>query len=143
MTSINPTKLILGVLTPFVAAGSAWLTAAVGRYGVHLDPSGINALGVAGATVGAAAMLKLIHDLERNPTVERIFHSVEGAVIPVATAVQAADPKAGATVDDAVAQAKREVQAQFNELVAKLPQSPVAAAPAVQSAPAPVPPPAA
>ena len=63
---MNAQKLILTVLTPFIAAGSAWLVAAAAKYGVHLDASGVNALGVAGATAGTAAMLKLIHDLEKR-----------------------------------------------------------------------------
>lgn len=56
-------KLVLGLLGPFVTAGSGWLAGAVGKYGMHLDKSGINALGVAGATAGASFVLKLIHDL--------------------------------------------------------------------------------
>lgn len=58
------TKLILGLFGPAIAAGSGWLAAAAGKYGVHLDASGINALAVAGATAGTAIVVKLIHDVE-------------------------------------------------------------------------------
>jgi hypothetical protein len=137
--SLNPTKLLLGIATPIVAAGSAWLAAAAAKYGIHLDASGINALGIAGATAGAAAMVKLIHDVEKDPKVAKVVHSIEAGAVPVVSAVEKADPGANNLVDDAIAQAQRAVQAQFNELVAQLPQPSPAPAPAAP-APAPVPP---
>lgn len=153
MPDLNPTKLILGVLTPFVSAASAWLVAAAAKYGVHLDPSGVNALGVAGATAGAAAMMKLIHDVEGAPKVAAVVQTVEKDASGVAGQVERADPGAKALVDGAVAEASRVLQQQFNDFVAGLPQPsagpapdapaspPVPVAPAVAAvAPAPEPP---
>jgi hypothetical protein len=70
--STNQIKWILGLLAPLIAAAAAWLTAAVAKYGVHLDPSGVNAALVAGATGGLAVMVKLIHDVE-----SKVDHDVD------------------------------------------------------------------
>lgn len=141
--SLNPAKLLLGLLTPLIAAASAWLVAAAAKYGVHLDPSGVNALGVAGATAGAAAMVKLIHDVESHPTVAGVAAGAKAG----AGAVEALDPGARAFLQDAADQAAKALQAQFNELAAALPASPAtppspvpvpaAPAPAAPAAPAP------
>lgn len=145
---MNLTKLILGLLTPVVAAASAWLVAALAKYGVHLDPSGVNALAVAGATAGAAAMVKLIHDVEGKPKVA----AVVGEAGKVDAALVAADPKANQQLEDAVAEVQRAAEARFAELEAKIPQpapvAPVAPDPAPAAPVAPetvpvVPPPAA
>ena len=77
---VNPTKLVLGVLAAPITALSAWLTASVAKYGVHLDASGVNAALIAGATCGITVMVKLIHDVET--TIEH-------------------DPKAKQDIDDA------------------------------------------
>lgn len=132
---MNPTKLILGVLTPLIAAGSAWLVAAAAKYGLHLDPSGVNALAVTGATAGTAAMVKLIHDVEHKPHVAAVIGDAEKVV----GAVEAADPSAKQTLEDAVAEVQRAAEAKFAELEAKIPQPPVAPAPPVAPVePAPV-----
>lgn len=90
MQSIHPTKVKLAILTPILAAGSAWLCAAVAKYGIHLDPSGVNAALVTGAAAAAGVGVKLIHDVEtRNP-------AVAGAVTELETAVKAADPSLAA-----------------------------------------------
>ncbi len=78
--STNQIKWILGLLAPLIAAAAAWLTAAVAKYGVHLDPSGVNAALVAGATGGLAVMVKLIHDVE-----SKVDHDVD-AKLPAADA---------------------------------------------------------
>lgn len=131
--NLNPTKLVLGLLTPFIAAASAWLAAAAAKYGVHLDPAGINALGVAGATAGAAAMVKLIHDVESKPSVAQLVGEAQKIAVQ--------NPDVKALVQGAVEQAQKVLQAQFNELVAAIPQPPAAPAPVVAPAPAPAPPP--
>lgn len=122
---MNPTKLILGLLTPLIAAGSAWLAGAAAKYGLHLDASGVNALGVAGATAGAAALVKLIHDVEAKPQVR----SAVGDVVGFAAAE---DPKAKETLEDVAAQIYAAAEARFQELAAKIPApapAPVAAVP--------------
>jgi hypothetical protein len=86
---LNPTKTSLGVLAPLVTALSAWLTASVAKYGVHVDPSGVNAALVAGATCGIAVMVKLIHDVEEDPKIKAV--SADADV--VASAVEQADPQ--------------------------------------------------
>lgn len=121
---MNLTKLILGLLTPVVAAASAWLVAALAKYGVHLDPSGVNALAVAGATAGAAAMVKLIHDVEHKPAVVAVVGDASKVAGSVDQALVAADPKAGQTLEDAVAEVQRAAEARFAELEAKIPQPP-------------------
>jgi hypothetical protein len=85
---LNPTKLCLGVLAPLITALSAWLTASIAKYGVHLDPSGVNAALVSGATCGIAVMVKLIHDVEEDPKVKAVSADAE----IVARAVEQADP---------------------------------------------------
>ena len=62
--SINPTKLILGLATVPLAAGSAWLCGSAAKYGLHLDPSGVNAIAAAGLAGGVAVGVKLVHDVE-------------------------------------------------------------------------------
>lgn len=135
--SIHPAKLLLGILTPFVMAGSAWLTAAAAKYGIHLDPSGVNAFGIAGATAGTAVMVKLIHDVETNPKVEKVIHEVERTVAPEIKAVEVADPAVRAQATDLLAQVERTVEAKFGELVKQLPKPAPVAAPVVGT---PVPP---
>lgn len=139
MPNLNPTKLILAIFTPLVAAGAGWLTAASAKYGVHLDPSGVNALAVAGVTAGAAAMVKLIHDVETAPTVEKIVHEITGDAAPLVAAVQTADPGAKPFLEDTIAQGERALEAKFQELVAQIPQPPVAAPVVAAPAPAPAP----
>lgn len=91
--TIHPTKLLLGFLTPLITAGAAWLAAAAAKYGVHLDPTGVSSVATAGATAGAAAMLKLIHDVEaRHPALERDLDAVE----TIETNAAAADTGANA-----------------------------------------------
>jgi hypothetical protein len=85
---LNPTKLCLGVLAPLITALSAWLAASVAKYGVHVDPSGVNAALVSGATCGIAVMVKLIHDVEEDPKVKAVSADAE----IVAKAVEQADP---------------------------------------------------
>lgn len=89
---MNNKKLILGLLTPLIAALAAWLTAAVAKYGVHLDQSGVNAALVTGASAGIAVMLKLIHDVETDvdkdlkkkvpPTDDELMNSLLNAIEP-------------------------------------------------------------
>lgn len=89
-------KLLLTVATPFIAAGSGWLCAAAGKYGVSLDPSGVNALATAGATAGAAAMLKLIHDLERRKhMIPPVVVAAKPAAAPAPAPVADPHPLAG------------------------------------------------
>jgi hypothetical protein len=85
---LNSTKLCLGVLAPLITALSAWLAASVAKYGVHVDPSGVNAALVSGATCGIAVMVKLIHDVEEDPKVKAVSADAE----IVAKAVEQADP---------------------------------------------------
>jgi hypothetical protein len=127
--SINPTKLILGLLTPLIAAGSAWLAAAAAKHGMNLDPSGVNALAVAGATAGAGVMVKLIHDVEAKPGVAKVVTMVEKDAGVVDGVLVAGDPKANETLEDAVAEVQRAAEARFRELEAKIPQPPAPAAP--------------
>lgn len=110
--NLDPTKIILGLLGPLITAASGLLSAAVGKYGVHLDASGINALGVAGATAGAAFVVKLIHDVEtgvakKNPklvaTVEALEHTATGTL----TSIVKVDPQ----VEVAAKQAEQQVVA--------------------------------
>jgi hypothetical protein len=114
-------KVILTLLTPIIAAGAAWLCATAAKYGVHLDQSGVNALAVAGATAGTAAMLKLIHDLEKRKQVQIAYSKV---VQPVERAVVAADPQAAAQVEDAVNAGLAALEAKFFELAGKVPPAP-------------------
>ena len=75
--NINPTKLVLGLLAPLIVAASAWISAAVAKYGVHLDPTGIVSLATAGATAGIAVVLKLIHDVESDVGKSSILKEIE------------------------------------------------------------------
>jgi hypothetical protein len=69
---MNPTKLFIGLLTPIAAAGAAWLCGAVAKYGIHLDPSGVNTLAAAGAAGAVGIAAKLIHDVEtEHPAIGR------------------------------------------------------------------------
>lgn len=61
---MNPTKLTLGLLGPVIAAASAWLSAAVAKYGVHASKAGIATAIGAGVVAGVSLVLKLIHDVE-------------------------------------------------------------------------------
>lgn len=85
--SIHPAKLALGIITPLITAGAAWLCAAVAKWGVHLDPTGVASVATAGASGAVAVALKLIHDVEsRHPAVARDI-----ATIP--TIIQAEGPQ--------------------------------------------------
>jgi hypothetical protein len=107
-------------LTPIIAAGAAWLCAAAAKYGVHLDQSGVNALAVAGATAGTAAMVKLIHDLEKRKQVQVAL----AAVKPAEATVVAVDPAAATQVEDAVNAGLAALEAKFQELAGKVPPAP-------------------
>jgi hypothetical protein len=114
--SINPTKLALGFLGPFITAGSGLLAAAVGKYGVHLDPSGINALGVAGASAGAAIVVKLIHDVETDvgKTDPGLVRAVKEGVSDTEKALQVAvkvDPQLAQAASQAEHVAETKVEA--------------------------------
>lgn len=63
---IHPTKIALTLISPPLAALSAWLVASAGKYGLHLDQSGVNALAVSGAAGALGLIAKLIHDVERR-----------------------------------------------------------------------------
>ena len=81
MTTIHPTKIILTLLAPFLMGASAWLVGAAGKYGLHLDKSGVNALATAAAAGALVIVVKLIHDLEkRYPTVTRAVETLAGDV---------------------------------------------------------------
>lgn len=134
----DPTKFFLTLLTPVIAAGSGWLAAAAAKYGVHLDSAGINALGVAGATAGGAALLKLIHDLEKRKSVAAVVGQARKDAQTVATLAGAADPQAGVQLEDLIAQGQRALEAKFQELAGQI-QPPAAAAPVAPVAPAPDP----
>lgn len=92
------TKTAIALLTPPLAAASAWLCAAVGKYGVHLDKTGVAALAVAGATGAITLGLKLIHDLEHKLEADHVITESEVAAIgkAVTTTVSKADPQVGA-----------------------------------------------
>jgi hypothetical protein len=142
--NLDPTKTILGLLTPVVAAASGWLVAAAAKYGIHLDPSGVNALGVAGVTAGAAAMVKLIHDVEGTKGAQQ----AKAEAGKVLNAVELADPGASGMLEDVIAQGQRALEAKFQELTAQIPQPPAPVttqadvqAQTVTGAPAPVAPP--
>ncbi len=94
---MNPKSVVLAVFGPFIAAGSAWLCSAVGKYGVHLDKSGVNALAVAGATAAVGLILKLIHELERKQPAATA--AVESAVVAVKTADPQLAPELAAGVN--------------------------------------------
>ena len=110
-------KTVLTLLTPVIAAGSAWLCAAAAKYGVHLDQSGVNALAVAGATAGTAAMVKLIHDLEKR----KQARETRAFLTPAADAVVAVDPQAKQQVEDAVNAGLAALEAKFQQLSAQTP----------------------
>lgn len=97
--SLDHTKAGLGVLAPLVTALSAWLTASVAKYGVHVDASGVNAALVSGATCGIAVMVKLIHDVEKDdPEIKAI--SVDADAI--SSAVEQTDPQMREVVRHAI-----------------------------------------
>jgi hypothetical protein len=108
---VNPTKLVLGVLAAPITALSAWLTASVAKYGVHLDASGVNAALIAGATCGITVMVKLIHDVET--TIEhdpKAKQDVDDADV-IAGLLERADPEIRKSVSDALAGLEQEVMA--------------------------------
>lgn len=103
LKNLNPTKLVLGVLGVPIAAASAWLSAAAGKYGLHLDPSGINALAVAGATAGTALVVKLIHDVDKNdPWLALHAATVADQVGKIADDAVKVDPQLKTAADEAV-----------------------------------------
>jgi hypothetical protein len=109
--SVNPTKLVLGVLAAPITALSAWLTASVAKYGVHLDASGVNAALIAGATCGITVMVKLIHDVET--TIEhdpKAKQDIDDADV-IAGLLERADPEIRKSVSDALAGLEQEVMA--------------------------------
>jgi hypothetical protein len=113
-------KVVLTLLTPVIAAGAAWLCAAAAKYGVHLDQSGVNALAVAGATAGVAAMVKLIHDLEKRKQMQVALAAAQ----PIGAAVVAADPAAKQQIEDAVNAGLAALEAKFQSLTAQTPPAP-------------------
>lgn len=126
--NLDPTKTILGLLTPVIAAASAWLCAAAAKHGMNLDPAGVNALAIAGATAGVAIGVKLIHDVEGTKQAKSVVAVAGG----VDAALVAADPRANQQLEDALAQVTAAAEAKFAELEARIPQppAPVVAAPA-------------
>lgn len=97
--SLNHTKATLGVLAPLVTALSAWLTASVAKYGVHVDASGVNAALVSGATCGIAVMVKLIHDVEKD---DPEIKAVAGDADAISSAIEQADPQIRQVVRHAI-----------------------------------------
>jgi hypothetical protein len=97
--SLNHTKAGLGVLAPLVTALSAWLTASVAKYGVHVDASGVNAALVSGATCGIAVMVKLIHDVEKD---DPEIKAVAGDADAISSAIEQADPQIRQVVRHAI-----------------------------------------
>jgi hypothetical protein len=97
--SLNRTKASLGVLAPLVTALSAWLTASVAKYGVHVDASGVNAALVSGATCGIAVMVKLIHDVEKD---DPEIKAVAGDADAISSAIEQADPQIRQVVRHAI-----------------------------------------
>jgi len=77
MQQLHPTKAVIALVTVPATAGAAWLTAAVGKYGVHLSKSGVAALAIAGAASAVTLGVKLIHDVEaKHPGVARAVADV-------------------------------------------------------------------
>jgi hypothetical protein len=113
---LNPTKLVLGVLAPLITALSAWLAASVAKYGVHVDPSGVNAALVSGATCGIAVMVKLIHDVEEDPKVRAVSADAD----TVASAVEQADPQIRQAV-------KHAIEDEISSLTQRIDQAPARA----------------
>jgi hypothetical protein len=98
LSNLGTRRLVIGLLGGPIAAASAWLCAAVGKYGVHLDPSGVNALAVAGATAGVSIILKLIHDAEGS-AVTRLAKLASDAADKNSPSAPVAKPDAGSATE--------------------------------------------
>lgn len=58
-------------LGPILAAGSAWLAGAVGKYGLNLNPTEVDVLATAGAVSGAGFVVKWLHG-RQNPEILKL-----------------------------------------------------------------------
>ena len=128
---MNLNKTILGLLTPLITAGAAWLTASVAKYGVHLDQSGVNAALVTGAAAGLSVMIKLIHDVESDLTKELDKQVPADQAQVIQGVLQAAEPQLRQAVLTAV-------HAEVISLARSIQPAP-APAPAPAAAPVPIP----
>lgn len=54
-------RFVAFILTPLLSAAAAWLSGAVAKYGLHLDPTGIVALTTTGAVGAVTAIVKWLH----------------------------------------------------------------------------------
>ncbi len=133
--SVNPTKLVLGVLAAPITALSAWLTASVAKYGVHLDPSGVNAALIAGATCGITVVVKLIHDVEVSVEHDaKAKETIDDANV-IAGVIERADPEIRQKVSDALAGLEQEVMALSERVAGTIAAIPTPAAATVTPLP--------
>lgn len=140
MQDIHPTKLLLAVIGAPLSVGVGWLCGAVAKYGIHLDPSGVNALATTGVVAGAGVVVKLIHDVEAKAgvTPEQIAKieqaALRGAVRadPSLAAGWPPDPPTGGAMSAATAAA---VGAAAARIPARRPPVPDVPRPADEGAP--------
>ena len=78
---ISIERIVAFVLGPIILAGSAWLAGAAGKYGLHLDKTGIAALATSGAVGAVGLVWKWLHGRQKQlgPVFSEV-KSLEGTV---------------------------------------------------------------
>jgi hypothetical protein len=64
-------RVVAFVLGPIIAAGSAWLAGAVGKYGLKLNPTEVDALATSGALSAAGLAVMWLHG-RQNPEILKL-----------------------------------------------------------------------
>lgn len=64
-------RVVAFVLGPIIAAASAWLAGAVGKYGLHLNPTEVDVLATAGAVSAGGFVVKWLHG-RQNPEILKL-----------------------------------------------------------------------
>lgn len=80
---------VVAFLTPVFAIGAGWLSGAVAKYGLHIDPTGIVALEATGVATAAAAALKWLHG---RAAWTKAVAELKPVVVSTTKAVAVADP---------------------------------------------------
>lgn len=86
-------RLVAFVLNPVLTAAAAWLCGAIGKYGLHLDPTEVVALASTGGAAAFGGVYKWLHG-RQIPALLTVEKDAKTAV----AAVSAIDPKLLATI---------------------------------------------
>lgn len=101
-------RFVAFILTPLLSAAAGWLSGAVAKYGLHLDPTGIVTLTTTGAVGTVTAIVKWLNGRQSPELL-----SLEAAARKAETTVTGADPALASEM-------KAFIQAEIGKLSAKI-----------------------